>query len=57
MNMRKFMNSYEISLDENSNNKTIIEALRLKYVWPLDIYTIDKKQFIILKYPADGIIN
>jgi hypothetical protein len=54
---RKFMNSYEISLDENSNNKTIIEAPRLKYVWPLDIYTIDKKQFIILKYPADGIIN
>jgi hypothetical protein len=49
------MNCFEIK-NENDNNKKVIEASCLKYVWPLDIYSINEKQYIILKYPANGMI-
>jgi hypothetical protein len=38
------MNCFEIK-NENDNNKKVIEASCLKYVWPLDIYSINEKQY------------
>ena len=52
---RQNTNCFEIK-NENNNNKKVIEASCLKYVWPLDIYSINEKQYIILKYPANGMI-
>ena len=51
---RQNTNCFEIK-NENNNNKKVIEASCLKYVWPLDIYSINEKQYIILKYPANEI--